>query len=67
MTLVKSEGSSHHKGKEITANNLATETVGEDASLSESEHSNEEEWGHDLNNKCAPLIDLWYDAMPIFR
>ena len=62
MTPVKNEGSSHRKGKEITADNPATKTVGEDTPLSELEHSEEEEWGRDPDSKCAPLIDLWYEA-----
>ena len=62
MTLTKGKGSSHRKGKEIASNNPATKAIGEDAPLSESKHSEEKEGSCDPNNKCAPLVDPWYDT-----
>ena len=62
MTLVKCEGSSRQKGKEIGTNNPATKTVGEDTPLSESEYSGEEEVGRYLDSECASLINPWYDT-----
>ena len=62
MTPAKGEGSSFRKGKEITANDLATKTIGEDAPLFGSEHSEEEEAGRDPDSKCALLINPWHDT-----
>ena len=62
MTPAKGEDSSHCKGKEIVADDHAIKTIGGDASLSESECSEEEEGSHDPDCECAPLIDLWYNT-----
>ena len=62
MTSAKGEGSSYHKGKEITTNDPATKIVGEDVPLSELERFKEEEGSRDPDSECAPLIDLWYNA-----
>ena len=62
MTLAKGEDSSHRKAKEIVVDDLVSKVVGEDAPLSESERSEEEEVSRDLDSECAPLIDLWYDT-----
>ena len=43
MTLAKSQGSYHHKGKEVISASPAMRDVGEEAVYSESDHSNEEE------------------------
>ena len=62
MTLAKGQGSSRHKGKEIASNDTATRDVGEEAAHSESDRSDEEEAWHNLDSKCAPFIDPWYDT-----
>ena len=62
MTPAKGQGSSHHKGKEIAFDDLATKDVGEEAPYSKSKRSNEEEGRRDPNSECAPLIDPWYDT-----
>ena len=62
MTLAKGEDSSHRKGKEIVVDDPVSKVVGEDAPLSSSERSEEEEVSRDLDSECAPLIDLWYDT-----
>ena len=62
MSLVKDEGSSHHKGKEVVDDDLPTKTVAEETPHSESDRSEEEEGGHDLDSKCPPLIDPWYNT-----
>ena len=46
MTSAKGEGSSYHKGKEITTNDPATKIVGEDIPLAETERFEEEEGSH---------------------
>ena len=63
---MKSQGSSRHKGKEIASNDPTTRDVGEEATYSESDHSNENEAQHDPNSECAPLIDPWYDTYAHF-
>ena len=67
MTLAKSQGSSHRKGKKVIFTTPATCEVGEEAMYSEWDHSDEEEAQRDLNNECAPLIDPWYDIHPHFQ
>ena len=62
MTLAKGQGSSRRKRKEIASNDTATQDVGEEAAHSESDRSDEKEAWHDLDNKCAPFIDPWYDT-----
>ena len=62
MTLAKGKGSSRRKEKEIAVDDPVIKVPGEDAPLSESECSEEEEGSHDLDSECAPLIDLWYDT-----
>ena len=62
MTLVKSRGSSHRKGKEVVSDDPTTRDVGKEVAHSESNCSNEEEARHDPDSECAPLIDLWYDT-----
>ena len=62
MSPAKDEGSSCHKGKEIATNDPLAKIVGEEAPLSKSDRSKEEEEGYDLNSKCLPLIDPWYDT-----
>ena len=62
MTLEKGEGSSCCKGKEIAAEDPATEIVGKDAPLSELECFEKEEGSHNLDSECAPLIDTWYNT-----
>ena len=66
MTLAKSQGSSHRKGKKVIFTTPATCEVGEEAMYFEWDHSNEEEAQRDLNNECNPLIDPWYDIHPHF-
>ena len=62
MSPAKDEGSSCHKGKEIATNDPLAKIVGEEAPLSKLDRSKEEEEGYDLNSKCPPLIDPWYDT-----
>ena len=66
MTLGKSQGSSHRKGKEVISAPLATHDVGEEAVYSKSDHSDVEEAQRDPDNECAPLIDPWYNIDPHF-
>ena len=66
MALVKSQGSSHYKGKKAISNPLTALDVGEEAEYSESEHFDDEEAQHNPDSKCAPLIDPWYDVHPYF-
>ena len=66
MTPVKSQSSSHRKGKEVISNPPATHDVDEEAVYFKSDHSNEEETKHDPDSKCTPLIDPWYDVHPHF-
>ena len=62
MTPTKGESFSRRKEKEIATDDHATKTTGEDAHLSESECSEEEEGSCDPDSECAPLIDPWYDT-----
>ena len=62
MTLAKSQGSSHRKGKEIAIDDPSKQDVGEEAAHSESDHLDEEEARRDPDSECAPLIDPWYDS-----
>ena len=63
MSLTKSEGSSHRKGKEIVIDDPPIEAKkGEEASHSKSDHSKEEEGSHNPGSKCPPLIDPWYNT-----
>ena len=62
MSPTKDEGSSCCKGKKVTVNDPLAKIVGEEASLSESDHFGEEKQGRNLNSEFPPLIDLWYDA-----
>ena len=64
MALVKSSGSSRHKGKEVVYDPPAEQEMSEEAVYSESDHSDEEEVRRDPDNECAPLIDPWYDVHP---
>ena len=66
MALVKSQGSSRRKGKEIASDAPDVPDVGEKAEHSESEESAREETQHDPDNECTPLIDPWYEVHPHF-
>ena len=68
MALVKSQGSSRHKGKEVASDPLAVPDVGKEAEYSESEHSvgEEAQAQRDPDSECAPLIDPWYEVHPHF-
>jgi len=66
MTLVKSQSSSHHKRKEVISDPPAARGVDEEMVYTESDHSDEEEMKRDLDSKCAPLIDPWYNVHPYF-
>ena len=60
---VKGEGFSRFKGKKVVVDEPPMEAEkGEEAPHSKSDHSEEEEVGHDPNSECPPLIDLWYDT-----
>ena len=66
MAPVKSQGSSHRKGKEAISDPPISSDVGEKVEYFESEHSVEEETQRDPNSKCASLIDPWYNVHPHF-
>ena len=66
MTPAKGNGSSCWKGKEVATDDPATKTIAEDAPLSKSKRSKQEEVGRNPNSKCAPLIDPWYDTHMYF-
>ena len=63
---MKSQSSSHRKGKEVISDPPTARDVGEEAMYSESDHSDEEEAQRALDSKFAPLIDPWYDIHPHF-
>ena len=67
MTLVKSQVSSHRKGKEVISAPPATRDVGEEVVYSELNHSNEEQVQRDPDSEYAPLIYPWYDIHPHFQ
>ena len=62
MSSVKGKSSSHRKVKEVATDDPPTETVGEEAPHSESNHFEEEEGDRDPSIQFPPLIDLWYDT-----
>ena len=66
MASVKSQGSSHRKGKEAISDPPTALDVGREAEYSKSEHSDEEEAQRNPNSKCAPLIEPWYGVHPHF-
>ena len=66
MSSVKSQGSSHRKGKAIASDSPAVPDVGEEMERSDLEWSVEEEMQHNPNSECAPLIDPWYEVHPHF-
>ena len=66
MTPVKSQGSSHCKGKEVASDDPTMRDVGKEVLLFKSEHFNEEEAWCDPDSECAPLINLWYDIQDNF-
>ena len=57
MAPMKSQGSSHRKGKEIASNPPAVLDVSEEAEHSESEQSAKEDTQRDPDSECALLID----------
>ena len=63
MSPVKSQGSSHRKGKAVASDSPA---VPEEMERSDTERSTEEEMECDLDSECAPLIDPWYEINPHF-
>ena len=67
MTLVKSQVSSHRKGKEVISAPPATRDVGEEVVYSELNLSNEEQVQRDPDSEYAPLIYPWYDIHPHFQ
>ena len=66
MTSVKSQSSSHCKGKEVISDPPTARDVSEEAMYFESDHFNEEETQCAPDSECAPLIDPWYDIHPHF-
>ena len=63
MLPAKSEGSSHHNGKEIIVDDPPMEAEkGEEAPYSESDCSGDEKRSRDLGSECLPLIDPWHDT-----
>ena len=63
MSPVKSQGSSHRKGKAVASDSPA---VPEEMERSDSERSAEEKMERDPGSECAPLIDPWYEINPHF-
>ena len=63
MSPVKSQGSSHRKGKAVASDSSA---VPEEMERSDTERSTEEEMERDPDSECAPLIDPWYEINPHF-
>ena len=66
MTPMKSQSSSHRKGKEVISDPPAACGVDKETVYSELDHSNKEETDHDPNSECTPLIDPWYNVHPYF-
>ena len=62
MLPAKDKDSSHRKGEKVTTDDPHAKAVGEETPLSESDHSGEDERGHDLTSKCLPLLDPWHDT-----
>ena len=62
MSSVKSQGSSHRKGKAIASDSPTVPNVGEETKHSKSEQFTREETQRDPNSECVPLIDLWYEV-----
>ena len=63
MSPVKSQSSSHHKGKAVASDSPA---IPEEVERSNSERSTKEETERDPDSECAPLIDPWYEINPHF-
>ena len=55
MSSAKDKGSSRRKGKEVAADDPHAKAMGEETPLFESNHSGEDERGHDLTSECPPL------------
>ena len=63
MSPAKSEGSSHHKGKDpIIKKSPFEKERDKEVSTAEMEHSDGEETIHVPNRECLPLLNLWYNA-----
>ena len=63
----KGQGSSRHKGKEVSFDDPATRDVGKEALHSKSKHSDKEEARHDPDSECAPFIDTVRHLCPFFE
>ena len=57
MTPMKSQSSSHRKGKEVISYPPIARGVDEETVYSELDHSDEEKMERDSDSECAPLID----------
>jgi len=66
MAPMKSQGSSHRKGKEVASDLPAVPDISEEAEYSELEHSVGEETQRNPDSECALLIDPWYKVHPHF-
>ena len=66
MASVKSQCTSHRKGKEAISDPPTALDVGREAEYSKLEHSDKEEAQRNPNSECAPLIEPWYDVHPHF-
>ena len=66
MAPVKTQASSHRKGKSVAVDPSVEQEVEEEDVRSDSDHSEEEEARRDPNSECAPLIDPWYTLSPHF-
>ena len=64
MSLVKGEGSSSRKGKEVVIDDPPKK--GKEAPHSELNHFEKEEVSRSLDIECLPLIDLWYNTYSHF-
>lgn len=63
MSLVKTEGSTHHKGKDTTIDPPTIEgKVGKETPFSKSKHFKKERAARDLDRECPLIIDPWYDT-----
>ena len=62
MSPAKGKSFSRRKVKEVATDDPPTETVGEEAPYSKSDHFEKEEGGRDPGSKFPPLINLWYDT-----
>nr|POE81008.1 hypothetical protein CFP56_44893 [Quercus suber] len=62
MAPIRSESSSHRKGKELVVKRTPFEKEGdEENSFAESDHSEVKGTTCDPNSECLPLLDPWFN------